>query len=93
MMMGRVVMAWLLLWEAGIAKEKLAALCAGKGIDAADAVKVAVLVKDNKDAAFYSGKIATAKYFIKNVLPEIDAVVKAIKSEDMSILEIAEESF
>jgi hypothetical protein len=93
MMMGRVVMAWLLFWEAGIAREKLAILCAGKGIDAADALKVAVLVKDNKDAAFYSGKISAAKYFIKNVLPEIDAVVKAIKSEDMSILEIAEESF
>jgi alkylation response protein AidB-like acyl-CoA dehydrogenase len=93
MMMGRVVVAWLLFWEAGIAREKLSALCAGKGVDAADAVKVAALIKDSRDAAFYSGKIASAKYFIKNVLPEIDAVVKAIKSEDMSILEIAEESF
>jgi hypothetical protein len=92
-MMGKVVMAWLLLWEAGIAREKLAGLCAAKGIDMADAGKVAALTKDSKDASFYSGKLAAARYFIKNVLPEIDAVVKAIRSEDMSILEIAEESF
>jgi len=36
---------------------------------------------------------ADARYFIKNVLPEVDAAVKAIKSADMFILEIPAESF
>jgi hypothetical protein len=37
--------------------------------------------------------LASTRYFIKNVLPEVDAVVKAIKSADMFILEIPAESF
>ncbi len=86
MMMGKVVLAWLLLWEAGVAKEKLDALCS-------DPLKLGEIVKSNKDAAFYAGKVTAAKYFIKHILPEIDAVVKAVKSDDLSIMEIAEESF
>lgn len=93
MMMGKIVCAWLLLWQAQIAQEKLSALCGAKGVSAADPFALAPFIKENKDAAFYDGKIKSAKYFIKNVLPEIDATVKAIKSEDLSIMEIAEESF
>jgi hypothetical protein len=74
MMMGKVISAWLLLWEAGIAAEKLD----GAG---------------GADEAFYKGKVAGARYFIKNVLPEIDGTVRAIKSEDMSIMEIPDEGF
>ena len=47
----------------------------------------------SKDAAFYKGKIAAAKYFIKNVLPEVDAAVTAIRNEDLSIMEIPDEGF
>jgi len=49
--------------------------------------------KSNKDFAFYTGKVLSAKYFIKNVLPEAEAATKAIKSEDLSVVEIPEESF
>jgi hypothetical protein len=93
MMMGKIVCAWLLLWEAQIAHKELAALCSQKGINANDPFAVAAFVKENKDAAFYDGKVKSAKYFIKNVLPEVDSAVKAIKSEDLSIIEIADESF
>ncbi len=93
MMMGKVVSGWLLLWQAGVAQEKLEALAKEKGVDAADKLAVAQLCKENKDAAFYSGKIYSARFFAKNVLPEVDAIAASIKTEDMSILEIAEESF
>ncbi len=76
MLMGQVVMAWLLLWQAGVAKEKLAAPDGG-----------------GADRAFYEGKVASARYFIKHVLPEVDAAAKAIKSEDVSMMEIADEAF
>ncbi len=33
------------------------------------------------------------RYFIKNVLPEAEAAAKAIKSENLSIMEIVDESF
>ncbi|MGV8079229.1 MAG: acyl-CoA dehydrogenase [Syntrophales bacterium] len=93
MMMGKIVMAWLLLWEAGIAEEKLESICAGKKIDGKDKAKLAALAGSDSEAAFYIGKVEEAKYFINHVLPEVDAAVKAIKSEDLSMIEIPEESF
>jgi alkylation response protein AidB-like acyl-CoA dehydrogenase len=76
MLMGQVVTAWLLLWEAGVANERLTAPDGG-----------------GTDKSFYEGKVATARYFIKHVLPEVDAAAKAIKSEDISMMEIADEAF
>ena len=93
MLMSKVIMAWFLLWEAGIAKAKLDALAKAKAADPADAAAWAAFVKNDKDAAFYTGKLASATYFIKNVLPEVDAAIKAIKNEDMSVMEIPEEAF
>ncbi|MBA4397622.1 MAG: acyl-CoA dehydrogenase [Syntrophus sp. (in: bacteria)] len=93
MMMGKVVMAWMLLWEAGVAQEKLEGIAVGKGIAPDDVLKLNALAKENTDAAFYIGKVAAARYFISHVLPEIDAAVKAIKSEDLSMIEIPDEGF
>ncbi|MEW6334566.1 MAG: acyl-CoA dehydrogenase, partial [Thermodesulfobacteriota bacterium] len=76
MMMGQAVTAWLLLWQAGVANEKLTAPDGGGG-----------------DKAFYEGKLAAARYFIKHVLPEVDAAARAIRSEDLSMMEIADEAF
>jgi hypothetical protein len=93
MMMGKVVSGWLLLWQAGVAQEKLEALAKEKGVIATDKTAMAQLCKENNDAAFYTGKIYSARFFAKNVLPEVDAAAASIKTEDMSILEIPEESF
>jgi len=75
MLMGKVVMAWLLLWEAGVARGNLDGICAGKGIDPADVRECNALAKEDAEAAFYTGKIAGARYFVKHVLPEVDAAV------------------
>jgi alkylation response protein AidB-like acyl-CoA dehydrogenase len=93
MMMGKVVSGWFLFWQAGVAKQKLDGLARKNSIDPADKTALSGLAKSSKDAAFYMGKVAGAQYFIRNVLPEVDAAVKAIKNEDMSIMEIPEESF
>jgi len=93
MMMGKVVCAWILLWQAGIAKERLDGLAKAKNVNPDDKIAMAGFVKENRDGAFYSGKLASARYFIKNVLPEVYAAVKAIKSEDISVVEIADECF
>jgi hypothetical protein len=93
MMMGKIVCSWLLLCEAAIAQETLLELCSINGVTCSDPSDLSRFIKKNKDAAFYDGKIKTARYFIKNVLPEINGTVKAIKSEDVSIMEIADESF
>ncbi len=93
MMMGKVVSGWLLLWQAGVAQQKLGEIAKAKGIEVSDKTAMAQLAKESKDAAFYSGKIYSARFFAKNVLPEVDAAAVSIRTEDMSILEIPEESF
>jgi alkylation response protein AidB-like acyl-CoA dehydrogenase len=93
MMMGKVVMSWLLLWEAGIAAEKLNALYREEGIDSQNAGQTQAFLRRHPDAAFYAGKGASARYFIKHVLPEVYAAATAIRSEDLSMVEMADESF
>lgn len=89
MMMGKAVSAWLLFWQAGIATEKLAAM----GVDFSNRKALKPRCREDGEVAFYAGKIAGAAYFIRKMLPEVEAAAKAIRREDMSVLEIAEESF
>jgi hypothetical protein len=93
MLMSKVIMGWFLLWEASVAKTKLDALARANSADTAGGTGWAEFLKNDKDAIFYTGKLASANYFIKNVLPEVEAAIKAIKSEDMSIMEIPEDAF
>lgn len=72
---GDVIIGWLLLRQADIAAEKLAAGATGK------------------DAEFYTGKIASAKYFVSHVLPHITADRKIVEAEDGSIMNIPEGAF
>jgi alkylation response protein AidB-like acyl-CoA dehydrogenase len=92
-MMAHVISAYMLVWQASIAKDKLDALAKAAGADPSDWGKWAAFIADNADAAYYVGKVSTAKYFIFNVLPRIDSYATAIKSKDMSIMEIPAESF
>ena len=92
-MMGKIVSSWLMLWQAGIAKEKLDELAKEKGVDPSDRDGWVSFIRGNRDAAFYEGKILSARYLIKNVLPEAKATAETIKSEDLSMMEIVDESF
>jgi alkylation response protein AidB-like acyl-CoA dehydrogenase len=74
MAVGDVIITWLLLRQADIAAEKLAA---GAG----------------KDADFYTGKIASAKFFVTTVLPHITADRKIVEATDSAIMEIPESAF
>ena len=92
-LMGNVVLGWLLFWQGGIASKALDAIIAKKGVDAGDAAARAALIQDDAEAAFYDGKVQGARYYVKNVLPEAAARAAAIKSSDLSVLDIGEESF
>jgi len=74
MAVGDVIITWLLLRQADIAAEKLAA---GAG----------------KDTDFYTGKVASAKFFVATVLPHITADRKIVEGTDASIMEIPESAF
>ena len=76
---GDVVLAYLLLWQAVIAQEKLEAL--GRK------------PKEDPEAAYYSGKVMSARFFVHNILPQVFSLADGILSGDRSALEIAEEAF
>lgn len=56
------------------------------------AKKLAELGDDHYDANFYKGKIATARFYVLNVVPGIFGTAKAMKAADTSSIDIAEES-
>jgi hypothetical protein len=92
-LMGHVCMGWLLFWQAGIAARKLESILNTNDINPLDAQQKGEFISQNKDAAFYEGKILGARYFIKNILPGADALAKGIKSEDLSLLALPVNGF
>ena len=87
-----MTVGWLLLWQAVIAQRRLSALSKEQGIGA-DADGLERLVAEDSSAAFYSGKLASARYFASTVLSQATAKAKAIMRSDRAALEIAENAF
>jgi len=92
-MMGTVVLGWLLFWQAGLAKPKLDALYKAASVDPADRQRREAFMKENGEAAFYNGKVLSARYYLKHVLPQAEAIAKAIRTEDLTPVEISPECF
>ena len=88
---GDVVVAWFLLWSALIAQEKLEALFEEKG--ASDSKAREAFLDESADAAFFAGKVQSAKFFIGNILPITAGKIEAVKWGDVSAWEIRERSF
>ncbi len=57
------------------------------------AQKLAELGEDHFDANFYKSKIATAKFFVMNVVPEVFSTLKAMQHPDTSCIDLAEEAY
>lgn len=91
--MGEICMGWLLFWQAGVAAKRLNTICRDNGIDPFDAGQRGEFLCRNKEAAFYDGKMQSARFFIKNVLPQVDGVAAAIRNEDLSIMAVNNDGF
>jgi len=89
---GDVAVGSLLMQAATIANERLNAIYADKGAKGSKA-KQRALIHENKDVAFYNGKIAAARFFALNILSTVKARCEAIKIGDRTPIEIAEEVF
>jgi len=87
---GDVTVGWLLLWQAVIAGERLTALAKEKRIGPDGLEK---FVAENPAAAFYSGKLASARFFACTVLSQATSKAQVIKRMDRAALEIAENAF
>lgn len=92
-LMGDICVGWMIFWQAGIATKRLASIFKENRIDPRNAAGRNEFLSRNKEAAFYDGKLHSARFFIKNVLPQVDGLAAAIRSEDFSIMAIHEESF
>ncbi len=57
------------------------------------AQKLAELGEDHFDANFYKSKIATAKFFVMNIVPEVFGTLKAMQNPDTSCIDLAEEGY
>lgn len=86
-MFGLVESARLLLEQANVAKEKLGELFETQGISVDDADARKKLSEQNDAARFYENKILTTQFFVNQILPEVRALLKSIKSSDRSALD------
>jgi alkylation response protein AidB-like acyl-CoA dehydrogenase len=89
---GDVTVGWLLMWQAVIAVDRLVVLAQEKGFES-DAAGLNRLIAEDAAAAFYSGKLASARYFVSTVLSRATGKAQAIIRMDRAALEIAENAF
>ncbi|MGO9020081.1 MAG: acyl-CoA dehydrogenase [Syntrophobacteraceae bacterium] len=88
---GDVVMGFLLIWQAHLADRKLQKIYEEQG--AKDEASQKKLLLEDRNAAFYFGKIASARFFTNQVLTQVSGKVRGIMNNDKSPLEIPEEGF
>ncbi len=88
---GDMIVGWQLLWQATIAHERLQSLFRAKSVQGAEAERA--FVEENRDAAYYSGKIASARFFANTFLTLSPGKAQVIKNADKSALEIPEAGF
>jgi alkylation response protein AidB-like acyl-CoA dehydrogenase len=83
-MVGTVLGAHMLMDQAIIAKEKLAAILEEKGVGTEDKKAYKEFLKDSEEAAFYHNKVQTAIHFAYRALPTVAAKGAAIRSGEKS---------
>ncbi len=88
---GDVVMGFLLLWQAGLAGRRLEEIYREQGAN--DDASRSRIVRENRSGAFYSGKIASARFFINQVLTQAGGKARGIMNDDKSALELPELGF
>ena len=91
--MGDICVAWMLFWQAGIAARRRAEMYKEHRIDPEDSAQRNEFLSRDKQAAFYDGKVHSARFFIRNVLPGVDGQATALKSGDLSSMTIHEAGF
>ena len=88
---GDVAVGFMLLWQAVIADRRLEELYSDAKADTPE--KKAELVKTNRSAAFYGGKLGSAQFFANTILSLAPGKARAIMSGDRCAIDLPEESF
>ncbi len=88
---GDVSVGFMLLWQAVIADRRLNELYSDAKAETPE--QKAALLRSNRSAAFYRGKVASAEFFANSILSLASGKAKAIMSGERSALDLPEESF
>jgi alkylation response protein AidB-like acyl-CoA dehydrogenase len=88
---GDVAVGFMLLWQAVIADRRLEELYGDEKADTPE--KKAELLKTNRSAAFYRGKMASAQFFANTFLSLSKGKARAIMAGERSAIDLPEESF
>ncbi len=88
---GDVVVGSMLLWQAAIADEKLEQIYKEAGAETDDQKKEVFL--SSRDAAFYRGKLASARFFADSILSLAGGKAQSMMTGDLSPVEIPKQSF
>lgn len=88
---GDIIIGHFLIEAAVISTDKLTALYQAKSADFP--AKQKALHREDAQGAFYSGKIASAKFFTLEILTTVKARCEAVKLGDTSAMDISEEAF
>ncbi len=88
---GEVELAYLLLDQAILAQDKLQTIFQKTGATT-DEAKAGVIA-EQAEAAFYSGKVFSAEFFVTNILPQVQSTAAAILSGNRSALTIPDVAF
>ncbi|MCA1959661.1 MAG: acyl-CoA dehydrogenase [Desulfomonile sp.] len=88
---GDVAVGFMLLWQAVIADRRLEEIYSDSKADTP--AKKAEVLKTNRSAAFYRGKLASAQFFSNTILSLAKGKARAIMSGERSALDLPEESF
>jgi alkylation response protein AidB-like acyl-CoA dehydrogenase len=88
---GDVAVGFMLLWQAVIADRRLHELYTDAKADTPE--KKVELLKTNRSAAFYRGKVASAEFFANTILSLSKGKARAIMSGERSAIDLPEDSF
>lgn len=88
---GDVVLGFLLLWQAHLADRRLQEIYRDHKAQTEKEQKE--LLNNNRSAAFYFGKIASAQFFINQTLTQVSGKARGIMNNDKSPLEIPLDGF
>ncbi len=88
---GDLAVGFMLLWQAVIADRRLEELYGDAKADTP--AKKAELLKTNRSAAFYRGKLASAQFFANTFLSLSKGKARAIMTGERSAIDLPEESF
>ncbi len=83
-----LALAWLHLWSLTVAEPKLKTILGDATGDAR-----AALVRDNLEAAFYSGKVLSSQFFLRSEFPKFFGRIEALMNNDAAVIKASDEIF